>query len=288
MTSAQGIDVSAYQSTLTASALEGLDFAFAKATDGPGGTDPHFAGNWAAIKAAGKHRGAYHELWPGIPAAQAAHFLATVQAQGLEPGDMLAVVASDYPASDADVRAFCDSVKAATSGRNHVLVYSDLSVAKGLTSCTGYDLWVAWPSDTPPASVSPWKTWRLWQWQMTGLDRDAFNGSAAEMTAWLATSPGPAPAPGIPAWQERMMQALPTVREGSTGGIVKTIQGLCVARGHGALLGTSGDRKDGIDGDYGAATKKAVEGVQRGAGFAGGEVDGIVGDRTWPALMGIA
>jgi murein L,D-transpeptidase YcbB/YkuD len=277
--SAQGIDVSAYQSPLTVSALAGLDFAFTKATDGPGGTDPNFAANWAVIRSAGKHRGTYHELQPGAPSAQAAHFLAVVQARGLEPGDMLACVASDYPASDADVRAFCDSVKAATAGRNPVLVYSDLSVAATLTSCTGYDLWVAWPSATAPASVAPWKTWRLWQWQLTGLDRDAYNGSAAGMSAWVAsfTHPPVPPAPSpVPAWQEAMMQALPLVTEGDKDTqAVRTVQGLLCARGHAVT----------VDGAFGPATLKALVDFQRARGLT---ADGKCGPSTWPALADVA
>jgi lysozyme len=185
-TSAQGIDVSSYQGALTGSALSELDFAFAKATDGPSETDPNFTANWAAIRAAGKFRGAYHELRAGNATGQAAWFLAAVKAAGLEPGDMLAVSVSDYPGvSGADAKAFCDAVKAATGGRNPVLAYSDLSVAATLASCTGYDLWIAWPSPAAPESVAPWKTWRLWQWGETGTDTDAYNGTAAEMAAWI-------------------------------------------------------------------------------------------------------
>jgi GH25 family lysozyme M1 (1,4-beta-N-acetylmuramidase) len=194
--SAQGIDVSAYQAPLAAPDLAGLDFAFAKATEGSDVTDQNFAGNWQAIKSAGKFRGAYHELRPGFkdPAtAQAAHFLATVAAAGLEPGDMLAVSASDYPVTDADARAFCDAVRAGTGGQNPVIVYTDLSVAATLVSCTGYPLWIAWPSPAAPASVAPWEAWTLWQWGETGLDRDAFNGTAAEMAAWIAAFGTPVP-----------------------------------------------------------------------------------------------
>ena len=281
MTSAQGIDVSAYQDTLTARALEGLDFAFAKATDGPGGTDPNFAGNWAAIRAAGKFRGAYHELQAGNPSGQAGHFLAVVRAQGLQPADMLACVASDYPATDADVRAFCDTVKSATGGRNPVIVYSDLSVARTLASCTGYDLWIAWPSGTAPGSVTPWKTWRLWQWQMTGLDRDAYNGAPAQMAAWLATFRGTAPPPA-PTWTEMIMQELPELRLGASGVPVRRVQGLLVAAGYD--LGTTGPRKDGIDGSFGPATLAAVKSVQAAGKIA---QDGAVGPQTWAALMGV-
>jgi hypothetical protein len=86
---------------------------------------------------------------------------------------------------------------------------------------------------------------------------------------------GTAPAPGIPAWQEAIMQALPTVREGSTGGIVKTIQGLLCARGYTVA----------IDGSYGPATAAGVEDAQRAAKIG---VDGIVGPATWPVLVGVA
>jgi GH25 family lysozyme M1 (1,4-beta-N-acetylmuramidase) len=196
--SAQGIDVSSYQPPLTPDALKGLAFAFCKATNGDQLADAHFARNWAALKAAGIRRGAYHELISPAYASgktQAQYFLATVIGQGLEPGDMLAVVASDYGGvTDSEVKAWCDTVRAAAP-TSPVLVYSDLSAAEALTSCTGYDLWAAWPSDTAPASVSPWKTWRFWQWGTeNGVDRDAHNGTGEEMGAWLDSVASPAPA----------------------------------------------------------------------------------------------
>jgi lysozyme len=277
-TSAQGIDVSSYQDPLTAANLD-VAFAFAKASEGPSDTDSNFAANWAAIKKAGIRRGAYHELWsPGSsPAAtQAAHFLSVVQAEGLERGDMLAVVASDYPGvTTAEVRAWCDIV-AAAAPQCRVLVYSDLSAAATLTTCTGYDLWVAWPSDTAPASVEPWTTWKFWQWGAENdVDRDAFNGTGEQLGAWLdAAPPAPAPAPGPAAnWTEKLMQELPQITNGSTdSAAVRTVQGLCVARGY--IIP--------VDGDFGPATELAVQSVQSGAHIG---VDGIVGPQTWPALM---
>jgi len=80
-----------------------------------------------------------------------------------------------------------------------------------------------------------------------------------------------APAPA-PAWQERLMQALPNVREGSTGGIVKTIQGLLCARGH----------VTPIDGDFGVGTLEQVKATQAAAGVT---QDGIVGPATWAVLV---
>jgi lysozyme len=196
--SAQGIDVSSYQPVLTGGALEGLAFAFAKASDGPG-TDPHFAANWTAMKDKGVHRGAYHELWsPGSSAAsvQAAHFLSVVRAAGLERGDMLAVVASDYTGvTGAEVKAWCDLVHA-DEPECPVLVYSDLSALPSLTACTDYPLWVAHPSDDAPPDVRPWGKWTFWQWgTVNGVDRDAFNGTSDALQSWLDSASGTAPAP---------------------------------------------------------------------------------------------
>lgn len=152
---APGIDVSSYQSVLTRTDLDGLSFVFTKASDETA-TDPNFAANWAVLKSAGMHRGAYHELQGGSAGPQADHFLSVVKAAGLEAGDMLAVAASDYSGvTDAEVKAWCDQVQAAAH-LSPVLVYSDLSIAATLTSCTKYDLWVAWPNpENRPATVGP-------------------------------------------------------------------------------------------------------------------------------------
>jgi hypothetical protein len=73
-------------------------------------------------------------------------------------------------------------------------------------------------------------------------------------------------------WTEKLMQALPTVRQGSTGGIVRTVQGLCVARGHPVA----------VDGSFGNLTQQAVIASQKAAGAT---ADGIVGPVTWSVLI---
>lgn len=277
--SAQGIDVSSYQPRLAAADLAGLDFCFAKATDGAYGSDPNFAANWDVIKAAGRFRGAYHELRADAVAEQAAHFLAVVRAAGLEPGDMLAVSVSDYSGvTDADAKGFLDAVKAATGGRNPVICYTDLSVAAGLGSCAGYPLWIAWPSQTAPASVAPWSSWRLWQWDETGLDQDAYNGTAAEMAAWIATYSKPSPPPAE-SWEDRLMATIPVIGLGSTNRqAVLNWQALLVA--HGYDLGKTGVRSDGVDGTFGETTKARTESFQKAKGL---KQDGQVGPLTWGA-----
>src|SRR3984957_5148928 len=95
---ARGIDGSSFQAVCSAAELRQYDFAFFRASVGTTDTDPNFAANWAAGKAAAIHRGAYHELTNLSPVnTQAEHFIGILKAQGVQSGDMMAVVASDYP-----------------------------------------------------------------------------------------------------------------------------------------------------------------------------------------------
>jgi hypothetical protein len=74
---------------------------------------------------------------------------------------------------------------------------------------------------------------------------------------------------------EAMVRELPVLQQGAAGPLVKTVQGLCNARG--ATLA--------IDGVFGAQTQHAVLFTQSMSKLV---VDGVVGPATWPALLGIA
>lgn len=78
-----------------------------------------------------------------------------------------------------------------------------------------------------------------------------------------------------PTWTEELVQQLPTLREGSTGYHVRTVQFECGQHGHPTT----------IDGIYGPNTSSAVAAVQHHHGLA---ADGIVGPQTWPVLLGVA
>lgn len=67
----------------------------------------------------------------------------------------------------------------------------------------------------------------------------------------------------------------PTIKLGSKGSYVKKAQKLLIANGY--SCGTAG-----ADGDFGAATYNAVKKFQAANGL---EVDGIVGAKTWAALL---
>jgi GH25 family lysozyme M1 (1,4-beta-N-acetylmuramidase) len=279
---AQGIDVSRAQPPLTPTDLNGFAFAFAKATDGPELTDPDFAGNWSVIKQAEIYRGAYHELWSpeSSPAgAQAAHFLDVVRSGGLEPGDMLAVVASDYSGvTGGEVLAFCEAVQAGAGPQCPVLVYSDLSVLPSLGQCTGYPLWVTWPSGTAPASVEPWSTWTLWQWgTVSNTDQDAFNGTAADMDAWIKTYTEPA--------EVSLSATMPVLQAGDADYAgasfpVHRLQALIAVIGR--INNLAAASAVSADGNFGPETQTGLKAVQQYYKIA---ASGIADKDTWDALV---
>jgi GH25 family lysozyme M1 (1,4-beta-N-acetylmuramidase) len=78
-----GVDVSHYQGTINWSAVaqSGVTFAFAKATEGTGYTDPYLNANVAGMQANGIIPGLYHFGHPGTDATtQANHFTDAVKA----------------------------------------------------------------------------------------------------------------------------------------------------------------------------------------------------------------
>ena len=73
---------------------------------------------------------------------------------------------------------------------------------------------------------------------------------------------------------------LTVLRKGSKGNEVKTLQRLLNALGYN--LGNYGERKDGVDGDFGARCDTAVRAFQKASGLT---VDGVVGQATWTKLL---
>lgn len=203
MADAAGVDVSNFQPSFGWQAEKGrISFAFIKATEGTGFTDPDFATNWRQAAAIGVVRGAYHFAHPKDPAsAEISHFLSVVRAQGLHPGDLLALdleTADGLPPAQvaAYAQAWCAGVAQAT-GRPPVL-YTFLSFAQQ-GNCAGlgrYPLWIAEPSAPAgrPTVPAPWKSWTFHQYGTTKVgsntvDVDVFNGDAAALRAFANPSP---------------------------------------------------------------------------------------------------
>lgn len=227
--SAQGEDRSSYQAI---SSWAADSFGFAKATEATDWTDPTFAANWQALREEGKPRGAYHFFHPELDArAQAEFFMSVVTKNGLESGDMLVVdseitvgagnhpqFSSDNGMARSNVPLFGMLASAELIGSGTLtfletvediirddqqhhprIVYTNLSVGALLGSCSGFHLWIAYPSDTAPASVAPWSHWTFWQWGFGGGpgggDRDAYNGTVEELDAWISSLKQPPTTP---------------------------------------------------------------------------------------------
>jgi len=74
----------------------------------------------------------------------------------------------------------------------------------------------------------------------------------------------------------------PVLRKGDKGAAVTELQRALKALGYN--LGAYGPAKDGVDGDFGAATKSCVKKFQKAKKIT---IDGIVGPQTWSKLDAI-
>jgi lysozyme len=194
---AQGIDVSHYQETVSWPAVRqaGIEFAFAKATDGLTWTDPQFAANWPAMKAAGILRGAYHFFEPADdPVQQAQFFLETVQ---LAAGDLPAALDVERAASGTTslwegVETWLQTVAAATGAQPFLYVApSFANQNQAPASLAAYSLWIAEYGVAQPTLPAGWSSWMIWQHSESGtvsgvtttVDLDLLNGPIAKLQA---------------------------------------------------------------------------------------------------------
>ena len=198
----KGVDVSHYDGTIDWAAVHGagIAFAFMKATESTGFSDPQFAANWKGAGANGVIRGAYHFFRASADAtAQADYFVqqAGVPAAGDLPLtidlETLDGVAAATVASDA--LTFLARVET-KSGRKPI-VYTSASFLSSIGSPAGfgaYTLWVAnWQVSCPKLPSPPWSDWTFWQDSATAtvngipasaVDSDQFNGTLAELQAF--------------------------------------------------------------------------------------------------------
>lgn len=183
----QGIDVSSYQGAVDWASWrrKGKTFAIAKATEGRTLRDSQFARNWRELKRAGLVRGAYHFAHPrNAVNAEADFFVATIRAQGVEPGDLVAL---DLEVSDGTsaahvsswARTWCSRVGKALGVTP--IVYTYLSFAQGgrCAGLGGYPLWMADPSRAAgkPRVPGPWRSWLIHQYGSSPVDVDVANVS---------------------------------------------------------------------------------------------------------------
>ena len=191
----------------------GAQFAFVKATEGPGYTNPYFARDFAALKANGMARGAYHFAQPATSAVtQARHFVSAVgKLDGR--GDLPPVLDIEVSgglgvtALVAWTKAYLVEVTRLT-GRTPMVYTSPgfwKSAMGNSTAFTGYPLWIAtW--GPKPILAGGWTRYAFWQYTdkatlagMAGpVDMSVFNGTVAQLRALANDAPPPPPAPLVP------------------------------------------------------------------------------------------
>lgn len=166
----RGIDASHHQGVIDwpRVADAGIEFAYLKATEGSSFTDPRFADNWAAARAAGIRPGGYHYYTLcSPPEAQADHFLATLGAvetlESLPPVVDLELIGNCDPPPPRDrlrdqVQTFIDRVEEATGRKVVVYFHPDFEAHYDLVEAFDRRLWVRRVGDRPPPG-----DWFLWQ-----------------------------------------------------------------------------------------------------------------------------
>jgi lysozyme len=205
--SAQLIDVANFQGKFdwagAVRQVPGLAGGIAKLTEGLTFTDADAAHNWAGIKGQNLVRGGYHFGHPGEDAtAQAQRFVAEAGKLGLTGSDLLAL---DLEVSDGrspqQVASWAQTfmhVLETERPHNPLLVYTMVSFATGGESAGlgKYPLWLARPGNVAPVAPPPWAKWTFWQWgTRNGDDADAFNGTTAQLHAWVEGFAPVTPAP---------------------------------------------------------------------------------------------
>ena len=190
-------------------------FVYVKATEGLDLKDPRFEMNWKGAGDAGLLRGSYHMFRANDDVGQQVDFfVATLRTAGFSVTDLPPVLDVE---SNSGTHGLSKQVVAERAldwmrkvesrlGRRPVLYTnpnywdSELDSASGLLD---YPLWIAryeeidrGAREDPDELGQGWSTWAFWQHTESGaldgvstsVDLNMFNGTAAELQAFVATS----------------------------------------------------------------------------------------------------
>lgn len=207
-----GIDAARFQKSINWSQARrnGVNFAFLKATEGGDMLDPMFNSHWRGAGEAGVARGAYHFYYfCTTPEVQAQWFIRNVpKSKGMLPPvlDMewnplsptCAHRRPDAKVVQDEMRRWLSIVEAHYGQRPIIYTTPKFYEENQLGSFNGYDYWLRTTAKTP-SEAYPDESWRFWQYSATGLidgiegevDLNAFSGSRADWTAWLAARAHP-------------------------------------------------------------------------------------------------
>ena len=189
-----GIDISRYQSRIKwdTVVMQGIHFAFVKATEGRQHIDTLFCDNWSEMKRVGVKRGAYHFFRPSVPAdEQAQNF---IEALDMEYGDLPPVidieVTDDLPREVIveNLKRLLYLVEVEYSIRpiiyTHFKYYNQYIAGE----FTKYPIWIAKYGAIPP-KLGAGKEWLFWQYGNRGIikgidgyvDFNVFNGNKSRL-----------------------------------------------------------------------------------------------------------
>ncbi len=197
-----GIDVSHWQGTINWNSVKnaGREFAFIKATEGVGYTDPRFYGNISGATNAGVLSGAYHFATPytgGVnDAVSEANWFVQQAGSYIGDGYLPPVLDLETQASLGQTtlsnwaRTFVDRVETLTGTRP--ILYTSANYASNYVvgSIVDTDLWIAhWGTSNP--NTGTWRTYLFHQYTDSesvagvsgGVDGNRFPGSLGELFA---------------------------------------------------------------------------------------------------------
>ncbi|MCC2095774.1 MAG: hypothetical protein KDJ29_02725, partial [Hyphomicrobiales bacterium] len=203
-----GIDIAKYQGTIDWQAVKrsGVDFVFIKATEGTDVLDDRFAANWAAAKAAGIPRGAYHfNYWCTSLEDQFHWFRRNVprDRDALPPVlDLEWNHASptcpkkvSRARAKAEIRKFVRLAEA-WYGKRPIL-YTDIPFYRDVLSDGAFRQYPLWVRSVKrlPQDIYKGRKWALWQYsdrsRVPGIrgrvDKNAFAGSRRDWNKLLAS-----------------------------------------------------------------------------------------------------
>lgn len=197
-----GIDVSKYQQLISWESVRNmqvqhirLTFAFMKATEGIGNTDPYFKRNWRKSKEAGMVRGAYHFFIASKDGKkQAANFIDKVN---LQTGDLPPVldVEQTFGTSPAqlrkEIKEWLDATEEYYGVKPILYTYVDFYKQYLEGYFDDYPLWVA--HYLQPHQPRIRRDWVFWQHSESGrvngilskVDFDVFSGDSMAFRALL-------------------------------------------------------------------------------------------------------
>ena len=265
-----GVDLSDFQ-PVSNTKYAGHAFLIAKATEGLSWNSKTFARHISNAMQSGQLVGAYHYARPeyNTAAAEAQHFLAIFRPY----------IGKAVPALDWEQKALRYPVGWALEWLRIVeaetgckpLFYVQQSQARldkyRIIADAGYPLWLAQYASRHGATVWPKVT--IWQYTSNPLDKNIFYGDKAD---WYRMIRKEDPTEE----QKEKVKIVGVTKKGMSGVQVKGLQ---------TMLKEYGYYSAAIDGSFGDKTEAAVKAFQKAEGLT---VDGIVGEKTWARLAGLA